>query len=215
MPTSTKKKCFKNPFPLRDILDQCQCQCTVPAANRASPKSALEDDYYGENNRGRPKVLLPQAIALLFQGSSRALTTSSFNQIAFLFLSCSILKDFLIHFSDLTPERQQRGMSISKDPFRMFLVKRKTSTSAIWTFYAKNSGLFCFSPRPVKENDFRITGYLAGLHKLDGVPRISQNCLGPCCLVDSPEAKLVIPGPQRHWVGSKKKFYGETAWTHG
>lgn len=62
---------------------------------------------------------------------------------------------------------------------------------------------------------WEITGYLAGLHKLDGVPRISQNRLGPRCLVDSPEAKLVTPGPRRHRVGSKKKFNGETAWMHG
>lgn len=95
LPTSTKKKeqwLYEpwSPWEMPSSLYQCQCQCTVPAANQISSKSVLPDDYHGETNHHWPKVLLPQAIALLSPGSSRALTISSSSHIDFLFLLCFV-----------------------------------------------------------------------------------------------------------------------------
>lgn len=205
-------------------LYQCQCQCTVPAANQISSKSVLPDDYHGETNHHWPKVLLPQAIALLSPGSSRALTTSSSSHIDFLFLLCFVwfgrisflLVEFL-HFYDINKkgtslnvhlQRQNSGFSF---PNRLWLIWRVSQKP-------RKSRIYLFFPFAVLwQANFRMTGRLDVLHRLDIIARKSQKLTGTTCLVGSPQAKWVVPGPRRHWVGGKKKrsFKGETAWTHG
>lgn len=96
-------------------LYQCQCQRTVPAANQMSPKSVLLDDYHGETSHHWPKVLLPQAIALLPRGPSPALTTSSASQIHFLSMVCFVPFGRVLFFSPVLTLfcKRQRRTSLS------------------------------------------------------------------------------------------------------
>lgn len=55
-PTSNKKY-PENP---NNVLNQCQCQGTVPAINQASPKIAYQHYCHGEHDRGRALILLLQ-----------------------------------------------------------------------------------------------------------------------------------------------------------
>lgn len=55
------------------------------------------------------------------------------------------------------------------------------------------------SMKSIKENKFKVTGHLSDLHKRDGILRMSQKKTEAMRgHVNSPDAKFVILGPQRH-----------------
>lgn len=198
------------PWETPSSLHQCQRQRTVPAANQMSPKSVLLDDYHGETSHHWPKVLRPQAIALL-TGVVPSLNDylSQPDPPLFLRLLCPRWKSPILSVQFWhVPANDRNGpasTSTSKDKILDFLFLPGWFIWRAPQKPRKSTRCLFFSFAVLLRTSLTVTGHLDVLHRLDVIARTSQKRTGASCLVGSPQAKCVVPGPRRRWVGGNEK----------
>lgn len=181
--------------------DNVSVPCQLPTR---PVQRAHRIDHHGENYGTTLILLLPQVYALLYQRSTIALRMSIQNSLPLVSVASSLVELFKI--SDLKSEDTKQATF-----FGLFLHGNVHLQTHI---YAQGRSSWRCGPHKVlhvlpncffsmESKKTSCNRILVQQHNLDAILKMSQKT---DCKVNSPDAKLVIPGLKGHWVSGTQSF---------